>query len=276
MTKALKLEVAQNPICLTLSDPFFIDKIAESYRGFLSGGEPRLVIQIHLSYEIPPMVSPCGGIIPEGLGFRISYTYFSGNVDFAKGEGNLYTTPQRLTLALKIFSRNVFMFLLLDGNGLVLHALAVLKEKEAYVFFGPSGSGKTTAATLSAGHTILSDDLVFLQPAGGSYWVHPTPPWGDMQEGKRENRPYPLKAVFKLVKAEEIGMKKCNALQALSDVITFPPRSTDIIPADTLLNRFFHLVTGVPFYELRFVQERSFWPCIGAQLHKIGMKNART
>ncbi len=276
MRRALKLEVAQNPICLTLSDPFFIDKIAESYRGFLSGGEPKLVIHIHLSDEIPHMVSPCGGVIREGPGFRISYTYFSGNVDFAKGEGNLYTTPQRLTLALKIFSRNVFMFLLLDGNGLVLHALAVLKEKEAYVFFGPSGSGKTTAATLSAGHTILSDDLVFLQPAGGSYWVHPTPPWGDMQEGKRENRPYPLKAVFKLVKAEEIGMKKCNALQALSDVITFPPRSTDIIPADTLLNRFFHLVTGVPFYELRFVQERSFWPCIGAQLHKIGMKNART
>ena len=276
MRRALKLEVAQNPICLTLSDPFFIDKIAESYRGFLSGGEPKLVIHIHLSDEIPHMVSPCGGVIREGPGFRISYTYFSGNVDFAKGEGNLYTTPQRLTLALKIFSRNVFMFLLLDGNGLVLHALAVLKEKEAYVFFGPSGSGKTTAATLSAGHTILSDDLVFLQPAGGSYWVHPTPLWGDMQEGKRENRPYPLKAVFKLVKAEEIGMKKCNALQALSDVITFPPRSTDIIPADTLLNRFFHLVTGVPFYELRFVQERSFWPCIGAQLHKIGMKNART
>ncbi len=70
-------------------------------------------------------------------------------------------------------------------------------------------------------------------------------------------------------------MKKCNALQALSDVITFPPRSTDIIPADTLLNRFFHLVREVPFYELRFVQDRSFWPYIDAKLQKIGIKNAR-
>ena len=275
MRRALKLEVAQNPICLTLSDPFFIDKIAESYRGFLSGGEPKLVIQIHLSDEIPPVVSPCGGIIPEGLGFRISYTYFSGNVDFAKGEGNLYTTPERLTLALKIFLRNVFMFLLLDGNGLVLHALAVLKEKEAYVFFGPSGSGKTTAATLSDGHTILSDDLVFLQPEDGSYRVHPTPPWGDMQRGERENRPYPLKAAFKLIKSKSIEVSRCNPVQAISDVITFPPMPADLISPDRLLARFSHLVKRVPFYELRFAKVHSFWPHIDGSISKVGIKNAR-
>lgn len=275
MKRALKLEVAQNSICLTLSDPFFIDKIAESYRVFLSGGKPKLVIHIHLSDEIPHVVSPCGGVIPEGLGFRISYTYFSGSVDFARGEGNLHTTPERLTLALKIFLRNVFMFLLLDGNGLILHALAVLKEKEAYVFFGPSGGGKTTAATLSEGHTILSDDLVFLQPEDGSYRVHPTPPWGDMQRGRRENRPYPLKAVYKLIKSERIEVSKCNPAQALSDVITFPPMPADLIPPDRLLATFSHLVKRVPFYELRFTKDHSFWPDIDGSFSKVGIKNAK-
>jgi len=275
LSNALKLEVAQNPICLTLSDPFFIDKIAESYRGFISGGKPKLVIQIHLPDEIPHMVSPRGGVIPEGLGFRISSINFSGNIDFAKGEGNLYTTPQRLTLALKIFLRNVFMFLLLDGNGLILHALAVLKEKEVYVFFGPSGGGKTTAATLSEEHTILSDDLVFLQPEDGSYWVHPTPPWGDMQRGERENRPYPLKAVYKLIKSETIEVNKCNPAQALSDVITFPPMPADLIPPHRLLARFSHLVKRVPFYELRFDKDHSFWPNIDGSFSKVGIKNAK-
>jgi hypothetical protein len=272
----LKLEVAHNLISLRLSDPLFFTPIEQSYRGFLSDGKPKVVIETQIVDTIPQTRSKGEHVIFTKRGMRISDNSFGGSVDVTAAKGELYTTAEWLLFSLKVFLRYVFILLnLREGDGLVLHALGVLKDGEVYVFFGPSGSGKTTAATLSAGHTILSDDLVFLQPAGGSYWVHPTPPWGDMQEGKRENRPYPLKAVFKLVKAEEIGMKKCNALQALSDVITFPPRSTDIISADTLLNRFFHLVTGVPFYELRFVQERSFWPCIDAQLHKIGIKNAR-
>jgi hypothetical protein len=275
LRKALKLEVVQNPICLTLSDPIFFEPIAQSYRGFLSDGEPKLVIHIHLADEIPHMVSSRAGVTSEGRGFKICFTYFSGSVDFSRGEGNLYTTPQRLTLSLQIFLRNVFTFLLLDGDGLALHALGVLKEGEVYVFFGPSGSGKTTAATLSEGHPILSDDLIFLQPEDGSYWVHPTPSWGDMQTGEWENRPYPLKAVFKLTKSDRIEVTPCNPAEAISDVITFPPRSTGgIIPADSLLNRFSQLVKGAPFYELRFVQDRSFWPWIDGNLHKIGIKNA--
>jgi hypothetical protein len=273
---ALKLEVAQNPISLTLSDPNFFEPIAQSYRGFLSGGEPKLVIQIHFSDETPHKVPPDGSLVSDGRGFKIYFTYFSGSVDFARGVGNLYTTPEWLILSLQAFLRNVFTFLLLlDGDGLALHALGVLKEGEVYVFFGPSGSGKTTAATLSEGNTILSDDLVFLQPEDGSYWVHPTPPWGDMQRGERENRPYPIKAAFKLIKSERIEVSRCNPVQAISDVITLPPMPADLIPPDRLLARFSQLVEGVPFYELRFVQDRSFWPCIDGNLREIGIKNAK-
>jgi hypothetical protein len=274
LRNALKLEVAQNPISLTLSDPIFFEPIAQSYRGFLSDGEPKVVIHIHLADEIPHKVSSRAGVTSEGRGFKICFTYFSGSVDFARGVGNLYTTPEWLILSLQAFLRNVFTFLLLDGDGLALHALGVLKEGEVYVFFGPSGSGKTTAATLSEANTILSDDLVFLQPEDGSYWVHPAPPWGDMQRGERENRPYPIRAAFKLTKSERIEVSRCNPIQAISDVITLPPMPADLIPPDRLLARFSHLVKGVPFYELRFVQDRSFWPCIDGNLHKIGIKNA--
>ena len=275
MRNALKLEVARNPICITLSDPNFFEHIAESYRGFLSGGEPKLVIQIHLSDEIPHTAPTDNSLISEGRGFRISFTYFSGNVNFTRGEGNLYTTPEWLTLSLEVFLRNVFTFLLLDGDGLALHALGVLKEGEVYVFFGPSGSGKTTAAALSEGHTVLSDDLVFLQPENGSYWLHPTPRWGDMQRGERKNRPYPLKAVFKLIKSERIEVSRCNPVQAISDVITFPPMPADLVPPNRLLARFSHLVKKVPFYELHFVKDRSFWPCIDRNIYEIGIKNAK-
>ncbi len=275
MRKALKLEVAQNPVCLTLSDPIFFEPIAQYYRCFLSGREPKLVIQIHLSDGIPHTVSPCGGVISNDRGFKISHTYFSGSVDLVGDGGNLYTAPEWLTLALQVFLRNVFTYLLLDRDGLVLHALAVLREGGVYVFFGPSGSGKTTAAHLSQGHTILSDDLVFLRFENGSYCVHPTPRWGDMQRGEKENRPYPLKAVFKLKKSERIEVTTYKPVQAISDVVTFPSMPPDLISSDRLLARFSHLVKKVPFYELRFVKDRSFWPCIEDNLHKIGIENAK-
>ena len=276
MRNVLKLEVAQNPICLKLSDPNFFDHIAESYRGFLSEREPKFVIETHISDEIPHTISTGSLVIPDGRGIRILNTSFWGNVDLTNGKGKIYTIPQRLFLSLKTFLRYVFIFLhLVDGDGLVLHALGVLKDGEVYVFFGPSGSGKTTAANLSTGHTILSDDLVFLRPEGGSYWVHPTPPWGDIQRGERENRPYPLRAVFKLMKAEKISMRRCNPVQAISDVITFPPMPAELFPPDRLLARFSHLAKRVPFYELRFVKDRSFWSCIEGRLRKIGIKNAK-
>ena len=275
MKNELKLEVAQNPICLNLSDPHFFTQIAESYRGFFSDREPKVVIEIHITHEIHHSPSTDVVVTSDGRVIRISDTYFWGTVDLDKGKGKLEAMPEWLALSLKIFLRYVFAFLhFLSGDGLILHALGVLKEGEVYVFFGPSGSGKTTAATLSEGYTILSDDVVFLRPEAGSFWAHPTPPWGDIQRGERENRPYPLKAVFKLKKAEEIGITQCNRVQAISDVINFPPMYTVIIRADKLLPRFLQLVKGVPFYELRFVRDRSFWPCIDASLHKTGTKNA--
>ena len=275
MKNELKLEVAHNLISLRLSDPLFFTHVAQSYRGFLSDGNPKVVIETQIVDSIPQTPSKGGRVIFTKRGMKISGISFGGRVDLAKAKGDLYTTAEWLLFSLKVFLRYVFILLhICEGDGLVLHALGVLKEGEVYVFFGPSGSGKTTAATLSKGHTILSDDLIFLQPEMESYVVYPTPPWGDLQSGKRENRPYPLKAIFKLVKADEIGIKTCNSLQALSDVITIPPKSTKIIPADTLLARFSQLAKRVPFYELNFTKEQSFWPCISGSLGKIGIKNA--
>ncbi len=263
MKNELKLEVAQHPISLRMSDPLFFTHIAQSYRGFLSNGEPRAVIEAHIVDSISQTRSDGPSVIFDERGMSISDTSFEGAIDLVKGRGNLYTMPKWLLFTLKVFLRYLFIFLhLRDGNGLVLHAVAVLKEGEVYVFFGPSGSGKTTVANLSAGHTILSDELVFIRPTEKSHWVHPTPPWGDFQRGKRENRPYPLRAVFKLIQADHIAMKKCDPAQGIADVITFPHLPTELIRPDALLDRFSQLVKGVPFYELRFTRDQSFWPRI--------------
>lgn len=271
----LTLEVAQHTVSLVLSDPLFFRDVAESYRGFLSNGDPKATIEVHIVDDIPQLKFNGARVTDTSRGMEVSHAAFRGSVDLVKGRGELYTVPEGLAFSLKVFLRYLYTFLHLhEGNGLALHGLGVLKEDEVYVFFGPSGSGKTTAAELSAEHTILSDDLVFLQHAEESYWAHPTPPWGDMQLGKRENRPYPLKAVFKLIKAEEIAIHLGNPAKALADVLTIPHLPTDLVEPDNLLPRFLRLIRAVPFYELHFTKDRSFWPCIHDNLRKIGTENA--
>lgn len=272
----MTLEVAQHHVSLVLSDPLFFQDVAKSYGGFLSDGDPKAVIQAHIVNSISQARSDGPPVIFDERGMSISDTPFEGAIDLVKGRGSLQTMPKWLLFALKVFLRYVFIFLhLRNGNGLVLHALGVLKEGEVYVFFGPSGSGKTTAATLSKGHTILSDDLVFLQYAEGSHWVYPTPPWGDMQRGKRENRAYPLKAVFKLIKSTEIAIRRGNPAQALADILTIPHLPTVLVGTDTLLSRFLQLIRAVPYYDLHFTKDRSFWPCVDENLRTFGIENAK-
>jgi hypothetical protein len=44
---------------------------------------------------------------------------------------------------------------------------------------------------------------------------------------------------------------------------------------DTLLSRFLQLIRAVPYYELRFTKDRSFWPCVDENLRKFGIENAK-
>jgi len=272
----MTLEVAQHTVSLVLSDPPFFGDIAESYGGFLSDGDPKATIDVHIVDDIPQRKYNGAGVTFTNRGMEVSHTSFCASVDLVKRKGELYTVPERLAFCLKVVLRYLLTFLhLREGNGLALHGLGVVREGEAYVFFGPSGSGKTTAAGLSAPHTILSDDLVFLKHAEGTHWVHPTPPWGDMQRGKRENRPYPLKAVFKLIKAAEIAIRRVYPAKALADVITLPHLPEDLIQPDILLSGFLRLMREVPYYELCFTRDRSFWPCIDESLRRIGTENAK-
>lgn len=272
----MTLEVAQHTISLVLSDPLFCQDVAESYRGFLSDGDPKATIEVHIVDETPQPKPNGARVTFTSRGMEVSHTSFRGSVDLVKGRGVLYTVPEGLAFSLKVFLRYLYTFLHLhEGSGLALHGLGVLKEDEVYVFFGPSGSGKTTAAELSAKHIILSDDLVFLQHAEESYWVHPTPPWGDMQRGKRENRAYPLKAVFKLIKAAEIAIHVGNPAKALADVLTIPHLPPGLVEPDILLSRFLRLMREVPYYELCFTKDLSFWPCIDEKLRKFGIENAK-
>ena len=130
-------------------------------------------------------------------------------IDLAKGYGVAELSLAGLSIGLGTLLRNIFTLMsILRDEGIALHAAGILKNGRVYVFMGPSGSGKTTVAKLSKEYTVLSDDLVIIKPIDGAYCAFPTPCWLDMQRGYRENRPYPIGGIFKLVKDDKIYLKE--------------------------------------------------------------------
>jgi hypothetical protein len=220
----LTIEVADHPVSLELDGDAFLHPITKVYHQFFSDRYPECRLRI----------------------------YADDNLTI------VWFIPSLAT-----FVRNLFTLLLvLKGNGLVLHALGVLKGGEVYVFFGPSGSGKTTVAALSPEHVILSDDIVFIKPFGRSYAVFPTPCWGDMQRGDRENRGYPLKMMFKLVKDGEVYLKPYGLAQGISEIFTVPHIPENSVPLGDLLKRYHRLLTEVPCFEMHFAKDGRFWQAI--------------
>jgi hypothetical protein len=59
-----------------------------------------------------------------------------------------------------------------------LHSTAIAADGEAVAFLGSSGFGKSTLAAcfLAAGHSLITDDLLILQPGAGGMEAFPGPP----------------------------------------------------------------------------------------------------
>jgi hypothetical protein len=263
MIHELTIEVAEHPVALELEGDAFLHPIREVYSRFLSDKHPECRLRVCPDNSLTVEDESSVGLTFSNGGFRVIEDYFMGSVDLPRNEGELRINPIWFIPSLATFIRNLFtLILVLKDDGLVLHALGVLKQGEVYVFFGPSGSGKTTVAHLSTEYVILSDDIVFIKPFGGSYAVFPTPCWGDMQRGDRQNRGYPLKGMFKLVKDREVYLKPYGLTQGISELFTVPHIPQDSLPFGDLLDRYQGLLREVSCFEMHFAKDGRFWEAI--------------
>lgn len=269
MTHDLTIEVANHPVSLELEGDAFLHPISEVYHRFFSDRDPEFRLRIYPDDSLPIQEELSVGLDFSNGGMRIVDDYLVGSLDWRNNSGEVRISPVWFIPSLATFVRNMFtLILILKDKGLVLHALGILRDGEVYVFLGPSGSGKTTVAQLSAEYRILSDDIVFVRPFGRSYAVFPTPCWGDMQRGDRENRGYPLKMIFKLVKDGEVYLKPYGMAQAISEVFTVPHIPPNSLPLGNLLNRYRGLLMKVPCFEMHFTRDGRFWKAIDDELVK--------
>lgn len=163
------------------------------------------------------------------------------------------------------FLRVLFGWLALAQGGLLLHACGVICDGAGYVFVGPSGAGKSTVAGLSAGATVLSDDLVLVERRADGYWVHGVPFRGSGWTAPRVNAAAPLRALLSLVQAPEHKVASLPKAEGVARLVGSTPFVTTTVDgARAAIGNAVALQADTPVQELKFRKDRMFWDVIRA------------
>ena len=144
---------------------------------------------------------------------------------------------------------------LLDFNGLLLHASAVVVDGQAYCFSAHSGTGKSTHTSLwmqlfkDKGAFLINDDKPALKYENGRFRVHGTPFSG--KHDLNVNTSAPLKAICFIERSETNSISRLKPLQVFSLLLNQTIRPTDDAKLDKLCDLIDKLLTDVPVYLLK-------------------------
>ncbi len=196
---------------------------------------------------------------------------FAACLDLSARRGRAIFEKNAEPFAVESFLRISYSFLAVEHGGLLLHSAGVLRNGRGYIFPGRSGTGKSTIAGLATpAETVLSDEMVIVRMGGDGYRVYSTPFYGTSSSAE-DNIAAPLQAAFLPVKDQAVYLKQAGQAQALSKllagVLFF---SRDPALSRRLMDIGADLVARVPFYELHFRRDGSFWECI-VELEKAEM-----
>lgn len=143
---------------------------------------------------------------------------------------------------------------LIDFNGFMLHASAVVLEDRAYLFSADSGVGKSTHTALwlqrFPSAYILNDDKPAIRLVDGKPYAYGTP-WS----GKTDtsvNVGVPLGAICFLQRAEENDIRPLSAASAIHKLMrqTAPHRQMGKEKIDKLLDIWETVLLACPVYEM--------------------------
>ncbi|MBI4649204.1 MAG: hypothetical protein HY738_22070 [Bacteroidia bacterium] len=138
------------------------------------------------------------------------------------------------------------------GNGIMLHASAIIHKTKGLVFTGFSGAGKTTMAWLWKNFTpVINDDRIIIRWIKNKFFIYNTPLYADDLPKKAE-----LSKIFIIRHSSENQLKRIYGTNAIARTMAFCiqhnynnkliERMTDVIAA---------IVNNVPVYELGFVSD---------------------
>jgi hypothetical protein len=234
-------------------------------------------------------------------GLHLRRRDFAGRLEWGARHGWVEFPYHNQVTAIESFLRIAYSFLALEQGGLLLHSAGVRRDGHGYIFPGRSGTGKSTIAGLAtAREEVLSDEMVLVRPTAGGYRVHSTPFFGTAAAEPRDCSA-PLAAGFLPVKDADVYLSRPRPADALArllaGVLFFDPdpRLSGRVPdpqlsgrvpdprlsgrapyppmpewgpeppwRERLLTIAADVTACIPFFELHFRRDPSFWVCLDA------------
>jgi hypothetical protein len=262
MAESLTLEIAGICIEYRLGSHRLAEMIRHEMGAFLSTEPAELSLELaHLEGHRSESWQPLS-LSEQGTEFRVDRHDMTCLIDPSSGRGGGEITDN--TFAFGTFLRGIYSRLLLDRQGVILHASALIRNGRAHAFTGPSESGKTTIALLSPENQLITDELMILRRSarGGEVLACGTPFIGDsLLTGL--NLQQPLRRLFYLVQAPENRIEPLDlkeaVTRAMGQVMFF-----DRTPAQMMrvLELFGDLLSGLETCELHFLPDPAVWDLI--------------
>jgi hypothetical protein len=260
------------------TDADYVRSARDYFEHFLSKQEPDIEITITLMPHKPGVGIPSSLFINKTIdGKRFDYHngILRGMIETANKKCSIEVDFVLLGGSARIFEQFLFqLYYTLITNKyrdqkhvrFLLHSCSVIRDGQGYVFVGPSGSGKSTIAGLSSNYSVLNDEMSLISEDNGSFNVYATPFNGYFRQKK--NMDAPLKGIYFIKQAKRTYIKNVSlqyCIKALvHEMIPFMGilTSEQDIPRSEMIERALDTLSQVPFYELHFLPDDSFWNCI--------------
>jgi hypothetical protein len=274
-----RLQIGDVCCALRFDDTKYAESVRNFYKDFLSLNEPDIMIDIKIvlhneEIEIPSNILMSKTV--DGNNFNFHSGLITGNIDPDKRQCTIHVKNALLKeRSVRIFEQfliQVYYTILKQKNSdevknkSFVHGCAVSRNGQGFLFSGPSGTGKSTIAKLSSDFKILNDELVIVNRSNGNYVVSSSPFKGDFKNNI--NGSVPLSALFLIKHGKKNMIRKITKTEFVTRFVR------EVIYSDSLLStkkkesflEMMDFCSGiaeiVPFYELAFLPDKSFWECI--------------
>jgi len=156
-----------------------------------------------------------------------------------------------------------------ERGGCFLHAAALVREEDGYIFMGDSGAGKSTVSRLCRRCRVFSDDGPVFFPNNGEYRVYPSPFHQRWQERALDKDIIQMRArvmgLYFLIKDKKVFLEDILNREAFSMIIKRHIHFFTHLSArakTTLFDIFFKACYELPTYSLHFRGDQDIWGAI--------------
>lgn len=259
---SLDLSVASVSLHLESQEDELCRQLANRYQNFLISHRGAFDLFLDFSDRRAATQSSPQALTVGRAGHKWVFTLHQ-----AEAECELHRQRATIHGAFSLFTIDSFLrvllsLLLLERDGLMLHAATIAVGDHADTFMGRSGAGKTTLSRLAPAECVLTDEISLVRLVQEKPRAYGSPFWGEFG-GPGHPRELPLEAIYVLAKDRRNfreQLPRAEAVAVLCAHTLFFVSDREMTQA--LLQLCSAWVEAVPVYRLHFVPDSTVWEAL--------------